>query len=53
MLTEIRQVLPALFLFCLTLQAQIGGGSIVGVVKDPSGAPVARVKVLAHHQETK
>jgi Carboxypeptidase regulatory-like domain/TonB-dependent Receptor Plug Domain len=32
--------------------AQIGGGSIVGIVKDPSGAPVPGVKVLAHHQET-
>jgi hypothetical protein len=35
-----------------TLPAQIGGGSIVGVVKDPSGGSVAGVKVVAHHQET-
>src|SRR5882762_7848993 len=34
------------------LYGQIGGGSIVGTVKDPSGAPVAGVKILAHHEET-
>lgn len=31
---------------------QIGGGSIVGVVKDPTGGTVAGVKVLAHNQDT-
>lgn len=34
------------------LAAQIGGGSIVGMVTDPSGAPVAGVKVIAHNQDT-
>jgi outer membrane receptor protein involved in Fe transport len=33
-------------------QAQIGGGSIVGVAKDPSGAAVANVKVTAQNQDT-
>jgi hypothetical protein len=36
----------------LNAYAQIGGGSIVGVVKDPTGATVAGVKVTAHQQET-
>ncbi|HJZ98576.1 MAG TPA: TonB-dependent receptor [Candidatus Solibacter sp.] len=31
---------------------QIGGGSIVGTVRDPSGAPVTGAKVQAHHEET-
>jgi len=31
---------------------QIGGGSIVGVVKDTSGAAVAGVRILAHRQDT-
>jgi outer membrane receptor protein involved in Fe transport len=39
-------------LFCAVLKAQIGGGSIVGVAKDPSGAPVVGVKVTALSQET-
>src|SRR5215831_17851966 len=44
----------ALVISALTcpVYAQIGGGSIVGVVKDPSGAAVAGVKIVAHHQET-
>jgi hypothetical protein len=41
-----------LLLACVAGPAQIGGGSIIGVAKDPSGAPVANVKVLAHNQET-
>jgi hypothetical protein len=32
--------------------AQIGGGSIVGVAKDATGAAVAGVRVAAPHQET-
>src|SRR5438874_9886949 len=32
--------------------SQIGGGSIVGTVKDPSGAPVMGAKIQAHHEET-
>src|SRR5690348_8318419 len=40
------------WLYSLALQAQIGGGSIVGVARDPSGAPVVGVKVTAHNQET-
>jgi hypothetical protein len=39
-------------LLASALHAQIGGGSIVGVVKDPTGGLVAGVKVVAHHQET-
>src|ERR1044072_753285 len=31
---------------------QIGGGSIVGFVKDPSGAQVAGVRIRAHNQNT-
>src|SRR6266403_388682 len=31
---------------------QIGGGSIVGVVKDASGAAVAGVTIVAHQQDT-
>lgn len=34
------------------LHAQIGGGSIVGVVTDPTGSPVMGVKVSAHNQRT-
>jgi hypothetical protein len=34
------------------LAAQIGGGSIVGVVTDPSGAPVVGVTVRALNQQT-
>ena len=33
------------------LNAQIGGGSIVGVVRDPSGAPVAGAKLLAQNHD--
>jgi hypothetical protein len=32
--------------------AQIGGGSIIGTVKDPTGAPVAGARIQAHHEET-
>lgn len=32
--------------------AQIGGGSIVGMVRDPSAAPVPGVRVVAHNQDT-
>jgi hypothetical protein len=39
-------------LLAVTAYGQIGGGSIVGVVKDPSGAAVAGVKVHAHNQNT-
>ncbi|MDQ2950196.1 MAG: carboxypeptidase regulatory-like domain-containing protein [Acidobacteriota bacterium] len=34
------------------LIAQIGGGSIVGTVRDATGAPVAGVRVQSHKQET-
>jgi hypothetical protein len=34
------------------LWAQIGGGSIVGNVKDPSGASIPNVSVTIHNQET-
>jgi len=34
------------------LAAQIGGGSIVGTVKDPTGAPVPDVQITVHSQET-
>src|SRR5262249_7481979 len=34
------------------LAAQIGGGSIVGTVKDPTGAPVPDVQITMHSQET-
>ena len=34
------------------LNGQIGGGSIVGVVRDPSGAPVTRVKIVSQNLGT-
>src|SRR5262245_39287001 len=34
------------------VHGQIGGGSIIGMVRDPSGAPVPRVQVVAHCQDT-
>src|SRR5690242_1814381 len=45
--------------FCLPLAAQVGGGSIVGYVTDPTGQPVTGAKVTAMNpltnvdQETK
>src|ERR1035438_7759721 len=36
----------------MALAAQIGGGSIVGNVYDPSGSVVAGVKVESHNQDT-
>src|SRR5579885_1960042 len=49
-----RWLSPAVLALLLTAyaHAQIGGGSIVGVVRDPAGAPVAGVKVRAHNQAT-
>jgi hypothetical protein len=47
----IRGVLTAALL-AAAMMAQIGGGSIVGIVKDPSGAPVLGVKVRAHNEAT-
>lgn len=38
--------------FCLPLAAQIGGGSIVGFVQDPSGAAVVGAKVSARNTAT-
>src|SRR5258708_14194872 len=40
------------FLCMSPAAAQIGGGSIVGTVVDPSGAPVARVRIESHNQDT-
>src|SRR3979409_2335489 len=39
-------------LLAVTASAQIGGGSIVGIVKDPTGAHVPGVQVRAHNQGT-
>src|ERR1700737_4557648 len=39
-------------LFTTMLAAQIGGGSLVGVITDPSGAPVPGGNVLARNQDT-
>ncbi|HXJ42117.1 MAG TPA: carboxypeptidase-like regulatory domain-containing protein, partial [Bryobacteraceae bacterium] len=41
-----------LLLAVLAANSQIGGGSIVGTVRDPSGAAVPNVRVLAHNQDT-
>ncbi len=42
-----------LWFTCLTTTyAQIGGGSIVGTVRDPSGAAVVGVRVESHNQDT-
>jgi hypothetical protein len=38
--------------YTIPLIAQVGGGSIVGTVHDPSGAPIAGVKVESHNQDT-
>jgi outer membrane receptor protein involved in Fe transport len=50
-LPAFRALLVVLFIGCLAL-AQIGGGSIVGIVHDPTGAAVPGVQVIAHNQET-
>jgi hypothetical protein len=51
-----RRWITTLLLILLTalapLWAQIGGGSIVGNVKDPSGASIPHVSVTIHNQET-
>lgn len=50
----LRRLSLALFLCisCCSLDAQIGGGSIVGTVRDPSGATVAGVVIESHNQDT-
>jgi hypothetical protein len=48
-----RQVILGFFLVAsVPARAQIGGGSILGVVSDQSGAPLPGVKVKAHEQQT-
>ena len=50
---SLRFRVPALAVIAVAgVWGQIGGGSIVGTVRDPSGAPVTGAKVQAHHQET-
>lgn len=54
-LARCRGGLPALLILLLVawpVLAQIGGGSIVGLVRDPSGAPIPGVEVVAHNQAT-
>src|SRR5215217_5450905 len=51
MWSPIRSALLSL-LIVSCLPAQIGGGSIVGVITDPTGAPVSGVRVLSHNQDT-
>ena len=54
-MSSIRLTTIAVLLWlCLAVLVcgQIGGGSIVGVIVDQSGAPVAGVKVRAHNQDT-
>jgi hypothetical protein len=51
----LRTTLPALlalFLSAVVANSQIGGGSIIGAVRDPSGAAVPGVRVVAHNQDT-
>ncbi len=47
-----RRAALVAFLVSSLAAAQIGGGSLVGNVTDPSGAPVAKVKVSAIHTGT-
>ncbi|MBL8215410.1 MAG: TonB-dependent receptor [Bryobacterales bacterium] len=44
--------LASLFLLTIPLLGQIGGGSLVGNVTDPSGSPVSAAKVTAVNTET-
>jgi hypothetical protein len=52
MAMSLARVLVSLGLLAAPLAAQIGGGSIVGVVTDPSAAPVAGVKIKARNVQT-
>jgi len=47
-----RWLLSVLLWTILTAHAQIGGGSLVGNVTDPSGSPVANVRVTARNLGT-
>jgi len=47
-----RWLHPGLLWTCLIAQAQIGGGSLVGNIADPSGSPVANVRVTARNLGT-
>src|SRR5580693_4102869 len=52
MLTRTRISIVLILFTALTVKAQIGGGSIVGNVKDASGAAVPDVRVAIQNQET-
>ena len=45
-------VLPLIAWAVTPVHAQIGGGSIIGTVKDPSGAAIPGVSVTAQNQDT-
>src|SRR5215472_7679341 len=52
---RLRQALLQAFMVLLAAcpaLGHIGGGSIVGIVHDPSGAPIPSVQVSARNQET-
>src|SRR5437899_2807981 len=47
-----NRVVLLLYVYGSFCYGQIGGGSIVGVAHDPTGAAVASAKIFAHNHDT-